>query len=149
MSYEAGVPAASNRGRRTKLTPERIEQIKQLIASGVSCEDIAATVGVTVGTLKVSCSRLGISLRRPRPTIGDRWPTRAVFTTMTTSGGAKFTVIVRWHSEERATDLPLTTVMVGRLALEAATRGLTIGELTGEFVATVAKQGLIKRVLDE
>ena len=52
MSYEAALPATSLRGRRTKLTPERIEQIKELIASGVSCEDIAATVGVTVGTLK-------------------------------------------------------------------------------------------------
>ena len=149
MNYETVVPAVSNRGRRTKLTPERIEQVKELIQKGVSCEDIAATVGVTVGTLKVSCSRLGISLRRPRPTIEKRWPPRAVFSTMTTSSGAKFTVIVRWHSEERATELPLTTAMVGQLALEAATRGLTISELSAELIATVAKQNLVQRVLDE
>jgi hypothetical protein len=29
-------------------------------------EEIAELVGVTVGTLQVSCSRLGVSLRRPR-----------------------------------------------------------------------------------
>jgi len=149
MSYEAGVPAASNRGRRTKLTPERFEQIKRLIASGVSCEDIAATVGVTVGTLKVSCSRLGISLRRPRPAIGNRLPPRAVFTTMTTSGGAKFTVIVRYHDQERTTELPLTITMIGHLALEASARGLTISELVGELVAAAAKQDVVQRVLDE
>jgi hypothetical protein len=148
MSYEAALPATSLRGRRTKLTPERIEQIKELIASGVSCEDIAATVGVTVGTLKVSCSRLGISLRRPRPTTGSAWPSK-VCTRMTTSSHAKFTNIVRYHGEERATDLPLTTAMIGRLASEAASRGLTISELAGELVAALAKQGLVQRVLDE
>jgi hypothetical protein len=70
MSYEAASPATSFRSQRTKLTPERIEQIKELIASGVSCEDIAAKVGVTVGTLKVSCSRLG---DQPPPAEGTEW----------------------------------------------------------------------------
>src|SRR5262249_2034520 len=129
MSYEAVSPTTNVRGRQRKLTPERIQQIKDFVQSGVSCEDIAAAVGVTVGTLKVSCSRLGISLRRPRPTNGNGWPSKAVFTTMTTTSGAKFTVIVRWHGEECTTALPLTTVMIGRLALEAGSRGLTIGEL--------------------
>jgi transposase len=84
MSYEAALPATSFRGRRTKLTPERIEQIKELIKSGVSCEEIASLVGVTTGTLKVSCSRLGISLRRPRPKNGNCWPLSkaSVFTRM-------------------------------------------------------------------
>jgi hypothetical protein len=149
MSYEVALPAASPRGRRTKLTPQRIEQIKELIASGVTCEDIAATVGVTVGTLKVSCSRLGISLRRPRPTNGNGWARSKVFTRMTTSCGAKFTVIVRYHGEERATELPLTASMIGRLALEAVSRGLTISDLASELVATVAKRGLVQQMLDE
>jgi DNA-binding transcriptional MerR regulator len=51
--------------RFTKFTPERIRQIKDLVARGVACEEIAALVEVTVGTLKVTCSRLGISLRKP------------------------------------------------------------------------------------
>jgi hypothetical protein len=151
MSYEAASPATSFRGRRTKLTPERIEQIKELIKSGVSCEEIASLVGVTTGTLKVSCSRLGISLRRPRPTNGNRWPPSkaAVFTRMSTSCGAKFAVIVHYHDEERATELPLTSTMIRRLALEAASRGLTISEVAGELVANVATRGLVHRVLDE
>jgi hypothetical protein len=151
MSYEAALPATSFRGRRTKLTPERIEQIKELIKSGVSCEEIASLVGVTTGTLKVSCSRLGISLRRPRPKNGNCWPLSkaAVFTRMSTFCGAKFAVIVHYHGEERATELPLTTAMIRRLAFEAASRGLTISELAGGLVANVATRGLVHRVLDE
>ncbi|MGA7490500.1 MAG: hypothetical protein WBW74_26565 [Xanthobacteraceae bacterium] len=54
-------------GRRpTKFTPERIEQIKNLVASGKTRHEIAASVGVTIGSLQVTCSKLGISLRRPR-----------------------------------------------------------------------------------
>jgi hypothetical protein len=149
MSYEPALPAGSSRGRRTKLTPERIEQIKELIQRGVSCEEIAAFAGVTVGTLKVSCSRLGITLRRPRPANGNGCSPSKACTHMTASSPAKFMVIVRCHGEERATDLPLTTAMIGRLASDASSRGLTISELAGELVAAVAKQNLAQRMLDE
>jgi hypothetical protein len=54
----------SFRGRPTKFTPERIQQIKNLVERGKSREDIAELVGVTVGSLAVTCSKLGISLRR-------------------------------------------------------------------------------------
>jgi hypothetical protein len=52
------------RGRPTKFTPERIEQIGDLVAAGKSRDEIAGLLGVTVGSLQVTCSRLGISLRR-------------------------------------------------------------------------------------
>ena len=48
-----------------KFTPERIEQIKNLVERGKRREEIAELIGVTVGSLQVTCSRLGISLRRP------------------------------------------------------------------------------------
>jgi hypothetical protein len=54
------------RGRSTKFTPEKIRQVSNLVERGKSLEEIAELVGVTVGTLQVTCSRLGISLRRPR-----------------------------------------------------------------------------------
>jgi len=53
------------RGRPIKFTPERIQQIKNLKERGKSREEIAELIGVTVGSLQVTCSRLGISLRRP------------------------------------------------------------------------------------
>jgi hypothetical protein len=53
------------RGRQIKFTPERLKQIKNLVEGGKSRKEIAETVGVTEGSLQVTCSRLGISLRRP------------------------------------------------------------------------------------
>jgi Helix-turn-helix domain of resolvase len=54
------------RRRQKKFTPERIQQIKNLVEQGTSREKIAELIGVTVGSLQVTCSRLGISLRRPK-----------------------------------------------------------------------------------
>ena len=51
-------------GRQIKFTPERLEQIRNLVERGKSREEIAELIGVTVGSLQVTCSRLGISLRR-------------------------------------------------------------------------------------
>ena len=56
------------RGRQKKFTPERIQQIKNLVERGTSREQIAELIGVTVGSLQVTCSRLGVSLRR-RPNV--------------------------------------------------------------------------------
>jgi hypothetical protein len=54
------------RGRPIKFTPEKIRQISNLVERGKSLKEIAELVGVTVGSLQVTCSKLGISLRRPR-----------------------------------------------------------------------------------
>lgn len=54
------------KGRPTKFTAERIEQIRNLVALGKSRDEIAGFLGVTIGSLQVTCSKLGISLgRRP------------------------------------------------------------------------------------
>jgi hypothetical protein len=70
--------------RQTKFTPENIRQIENLIDRGKSAEEIAEIIGVTPGTLKSTCSKLQISLRRPRFDMGTgllphrRRPTRSV-----------------------------------------------------------------------
>src|SRR4051812_6285025 len=46
------------RGRPTKFTPARIQQIRTLVERGKSREEIAELIGVTVGSLQVTCSRL-------------------------------------------------------------------------------------------
>jgi len=48
------------RGRRVKFTPQVIEKIKELVAEGLSRDEIANRLGVIVGSLHVTCSRLGI-----------------------------------------------------------------------------------------
>lgn len=56
-------PAPVHR-RQTKFTPANIRQIVNLLERGKSKEEIAEIIGVTPATLQVTCSKLGISLRR-------------------------------------------------------------------------------------
>src|SRR3954454_16444206 len=57
--------AASQVGRRaTKFCPANVQKIKDWVAEGISREEIAKSLDVTVGSLQVTCSRLGISLRK-------------------------------------------------------------------------------------
>jgi hypothetical protein len=62
----------TSRGRRTKFTPERLQQIRNLVERGETREGIAEILDVTVGSLQVTCSRLGISLRRRKANNGVR-----------------------------------------------------------------------------
>src|ERR1700681_2195863 len=64
------VTQSGNRGRQTKFTPERLQQITNLVERGKSREEIAEIIGVTPATLQVTCSRLKISLRRPTYDVG-------------------------------------------------------------------------------
>src|SRR3954452_20079842 len=57
--------AASQGGRRaTKFCPANVQKIKDWVAEGISREEMAERLDVTLGSLQVTCSRLGISLRR-------------------------------------------------------------------------------------
>jgi hypothetical protein len=49
---------------KRKFTTANIQKIKDWVAEGISREEIAKSLHVTVGSLQVTCSRLGISLRR-------------------------------------------------------------------------------------
>ena len=64
MQTEELATQLPTRGRQIKFTPERLQQIRNLVERGKSREEIAELIGVTVGSLQVTCSRLGISLRR-------------------------------------------------------------------------------------
>jgi len=64
MQTEELAKQLPTRGRQIKFTPERLQQIRNLVERGKSREEIAELIGVTVGSLQVTCSRLGISLRR-------------------------------------------------------------------------------------
>src|SRR5262245_27353427 len=52
--------------RASKYTPQTIQNIKEMVAQGLSREEIAHRLDVTVGSLQVTCSKLGVSLRRSR-----------------------------------------------------------------------------------
>ena len=65
-------PAAHvlTRGRQKKFTRRESSRSENLVERGTRREQIAELIGVTVGSLQVTCSRLGVSLRRPNVNTG-------------------------------------------------------------------------------
>ena len=166
------VSPSAGRGRRVKFTPQAIEKIKELVAQGVNREEIASLLGVTVGSLQVKCSRLGISLRRiilqngsvrhtldgtgrsiPTPgavgvTHVRRQKTEEVpMTAADTAPLAEFAILTRHRGKEVSNDVPLTSRDIGELALIAMLRDLSIAELVGQALAGAIKKDMIKKIL--
>jgi len=158
------------RRRQTKFTPERIQQIRNLVERGKGREEIAELVGVTLGSLQVTCSRLGVSLRRPTFNTGvgllrrgapgpngtgnhhsDDGSTPAPHQErakkMNEGGSANFAIRMQYKGEERTIELPLTQDMIGQLAFEAELRNMRIGELIGELTVAIVKKDLFQTVL--
>ena len=65
MSDVVSVAPPTTHPRQTKFTPANIRQIANLLERGKSKDEIAEIIGVTPASLQVTCSKLGISLRRP------------------------------------------------------------------------------------
>ena len=151
MSYqEASRPEAKAQQRHRKFTLERIQQIKDLVVRGETCEQIAATIGVTVGSLKVTCSRLGISLRRPKvKLLPPNTATGTARTVGAASQAATFTIDMKYKGQEHSTELPFTQDVIRQLALEASFREQEIGELAKDILVLVFEKGLIQELLGE
>jgi hypothetical protein len=154
----------SARGRRAKFTPQAFKKIKVLVAQGVSREEIASLLGVTVGSLQVTCSRSGISLRRKilhsgrTPHLRD--PERRAIPFQRSvgvayareqkteeAGSAEIAIMMRRQGKEVSSDVPLTSRAIGELALIAIFRDLSIAELVGQALAGAIKEDMIEKIL--
>jgi hypothetical protein len=167
-----------NNGRPTKFTPERIQQIRNLVERGKNRHEIADLLDVTIGSLQVTCSRLGISLRQRGQQRGDGGPNhhyRRSAASPPPAGqhnqdlppqthvmtanheamesqqpdSASFTLRIQYKGKERAIRLGLTKNLINQVALEAQLHNVGIGELIGELITTVMKMGILQQVLDE
>jgi hypothetical protein len=145
------------RGRRRKFTPDNIQKIKNWVAEGISREEIAKSLDVTVGSLQVTCSRMGISLRTlkmfehrravvSRPYLPDHPP-------MMGHVGPKpqhprFQVVLeRNGSVQCVTEVPFKGLDIVRLGLEAAGQNLGMGQLLTQAVITAIKNNMIQEIL--
>ena len=137
--------SAAPRGRTaTIFTPANIQKIKKWVAEGISREEIAKSLGVTLGSLQVTCSRLGISLRRrdasgPPPIAGQRH----------TGTGFQIALTLECNGTRRTTELPLTRSAIVQLKLEAEMRNLSMGQLLAEVASMAIKKGMIEAILHE
>jgi hypothetical protein len=150
-----GSPSA-RRGR--KFTPEAIDKIKELVAQGASRDEIAALFGVTVGSLQVTCSRLGISLRRrdasgpggPRTVRPPYLPSHPPIAGQRHTGtGFQIALTLERSGTERTTELPLTTSAIVQLKLAADMRNLSMLQLLAEVTSMAIKKGMIEEILHE
>jgi len=157
------------RGRRVKFTPQVIEQIKGFVAVGTSREEIANRVGVTVGSLQVSCSSLGISLRRIISANGSHHTVDVRGIPTPCSVGmvrvqeqeqkdvsqpvaratpfANFAIMMRHKGKEKVTDLPLPSPAIEVLAAEGISRDLNIAELIGQVLVAAINKDMIQKIL--
>jgi hypothetical protein len=146
MTMTSASPSA--RGRRVKFTPQVIEQIKGFVAQGISREEIANRLGVTVGSLQVTCSRLGISLRRIILSNGSRHTADVGGKPAArTTPFANFAIMMRHKGKEKVTDLPLPSTAIEELALEAISRDLNIAELIGQVLVAAINKNMIQMII--
>jgi hypothetical protein len=114
-------------GYPTKLTPEAYAAIPMMVAEGKRPEEIAAVYGCSPGTLKVQCSKKGISLRRgvkpnPKP--------------------------LEVASPKRPEKLKLSPSASFILHLAAEKRASDVNSLARDLLETIAKDNLFAAVLD-
>ena len=149
--------AASQVGRRaTKFCPANVQKIKDWVAEGISREEIAKSLGVTLGSLQVTCSRLGISLRRQdllsskgpgRPrTVSS--PSAPSIVGQMQAGRPRLYIALECNGRRQTTELPLTTA-IGQLKLEAEMRKLSMGQLLADVATMAIKKGMIEAILHE
>ena len=155
--------AASRAGRRaTKFCPANVQKIKDFVAQGISRNEIAELLDVPLGSLQVTCSRLGISLRRRHVLNGNASHSRVMngngtrhdipnHPTMIARKRAdgQFQISLECGGMRRATALPLTDRDIAQLALEAAVRNVGMTQLLTEVVTTAIKKRMIEEILRE
>jgi len=143
--------------RPTILTHAALARVVTLVDHGRSAAEIAKEMGCTLGTLRVRCSHLGISLRR-RASTGDqkmlawtdakavtrcesREPDYAIKQSRSVAGEASGEVRIE-------ITLLLPPMTTEQLRQRGALRGISGSALASELLVTIADDGLYDAVLD-
>jgi hypothetical protein len=128
---------------RKKITPAVLEAIPALVAKGMSAAEIAHAVGCTVGTLRVKCSQMGISLRRRK--LPDGTPKQDI------RHAAACKVIRqaagRFRNAQTLT-LELPRAVMERLRDQAALKGISNSRFVSMLLQVIARDDLYAAVLD-
>lgn len=154
LPFDVTMPPGSPRGRTLKFTPERMDQIRNLVERGKTRNEIADIIGCTVGSLQVTCSRAGISLRHPKSDVmllpkkpiektnGQRFGPNEAIKSPTdvrppVENKAKAALILRLQviGRSRDFDVAMPPELIGRLAILAELRDVSLGELVVEALA--------------
>jgi hypothetical protein len=157
---------------RKKLTPQVVPQIRRWLDQGLSAKDIADNIGCTLGTLRVRCSQLGISLRRgrnwgkeagaivnagsacadPRATLGNFGLRGSIgrlsdVSTSQRQSTALATEIVALRREELVVLIPQITLY--ELRNSALGKGISASALATRLLEKIVQDELYDAVLDD
>jgi hypothetical protein len=146
---ENDAPLVTGR-RRRKFTADNIARIKDWVAHGVRRDEIANRLEVTVGSLQVTCSRLGISLRKSaNGALQPRIVQRSIehIPEGVHPSQAKFVLLLKAQNREVAFDLRLHAGLIEELALEASVRGQSVADMIGTILRQVVRKDLVGELL--
>src|SRR5262249_47092997 len=116
---------------RRKFAADPRSQIRRLIDQGLTPSEIAKTIGCTLGTLRVQCSKLGISLR-------DQSRDRAA---------QRIRDSQKTH-QYRPVTVSLPANAIDAMKRRASADGLSLGELAAILLQVIAEEDLYSAVLD-
>jgi hypothetical protein len=128
---------------RTKFTPTAIVEIQRWLGEGLSADEIAERIGCTIGTLRVRCSQLGISLRRRKQSCGpahsDPKGTRRVRASSRQVGSGPRGLLIL--SVRRGT--------LDQLHTYASSKGISGSRFAASLLEKIAEDDLYEAVLDD
>jgi hypothetical protein len=146
----------------TVLTPAALARVKTLVRDGVSPVEIAAQIGCTLGTLRVRCSQVGISLRRRKAvrtrnslnSNGHAGRRQRRQQRHGTNGfadlGAEAWDGIGEHASDNRVELKIlvSELTAKRLHQRAALNGITGSTLAARLLTTIDRDSLYDAVLD-
>jgi hypothetical protein len=149
--------------RPTILTQAALARVTTLVDQGRSAAEIATELGCTLGTLRVRCSQLGISLRRR--TAGNGKETATAIDLVPSSQASAATrresvdrvntversrTVVSESPAEVRTELKvlLPQITAEQLRQRGALRGISGSTLASQLIVTIARDGLYDAVMD-
>ena len=150
--------------RPTIFTQAALASITSLVDQGRSAVEIASELGCTLGTLRVRCSQLGISLRRRATTSREE-----VMTAMDPAPSTEANPAARRKSVDRVYTIEQSEAVVSESSAEApielqvllpqiiteqlrqrgALRGLSGSTLASKLLVTIARDDLYDTLLDD
>jgi len=140
-------------GRASKFTPQAIQNIKEMVAQGLSREEIAQRLDVTVGSLQVTCSKLGVSLRRSRTRLPyellkpefELSQAGSEVDPVESSSLLKVKIAITMQRGDllRTFDVPLSNKAIEELAFLASLRQVKLVELIAQILSGAVDKGLV------
>jgi transcriptional regulator len=146
-------------GRASKFTPQTIQNIKEMVAQGLSRQEIAQRLDVTVGSLQVTCSKLGVSLRRsrmrfpherfrPELELSQAGPEAGLVKNKGPLLNVKIAITMQRGDLLRTLDVPLSNKTAGELALLASLHQVELVELIAQLLSEAVDKGLVEKILN-